>query len=79
MVLLLMNPFVLAFINPEENYKPDSATELGQAKIGNGIFLGFLIIAILALIIVFVLESRRRDGVKKSVKKVGGVKVGKKK
>ena len=42
MILLLMNPFVLGFINPGDSYEPDPV-ELRQAKIGNSIFLVFLI------------------------------------
>ena len=68
-VLLLINPFVLGFINPGDTYQPDPV-ELRQAKIGNGIFLGFLVCAILALVIVYILESRKKGLGKRKLKKV---------
>jgi hypothetical protein len=69
MILLLMNPFVLGFINPGDSYEPDPV-ELRQAKIGNSIFLVFLICAVFALLIVYFLEVRNRDLRKRVLRKV---------
>ena len=57
--LLVVN--VSAFINPDENEFYTEA-ELRAATIGNWIFWGYLVVAALALFIVYIISSRKGKG-----------------